>query len=49
MVRVMREQDVIHQGNERLALVSLATGQINSNRDAMALDEEMDLGAETTP
>jgi len=48
-VSVLREQDVAHQGNKRLALVPLASGQINSYWDAVTFDEEMDLGTETAP
>lgn len=44
---VVREQQVAHQGRKRLALVPLATGQVHPNRDAVAFDQEMDLGAET--
>ena len=41
-----REQDALHQGNKRFALVSLARGQINAHRDAVAFDQEVDFGAE---
>lgn len=35
-----------HQGNKGFALVPLASGEANADRDAVALDQEVDLGAE---
>ena len=49
MITVAREQEVVHQGNEGLALVALTTGQMNPNRDAMVFDQQMNLGSETAP
>lgn len=43
---VTREQNVAHQRNKRFTLVPLTGGEVNADRDAVTLDQKVDLGAE---